>query len=527
VNIRAGDNGNVDTHAATQSSPGWLGAESPHRSTLRRRKKSELPLKNPCRVADMLTVEAIRSELTVSASNFHRAWYVVQSRTLSGTRVGSAAVVAAVVCAAMAMNGAPPVQSELNAQPTMASPSVLTIHSGPVVTLTAAKLSTTGRSFSYGYDLNQLGPFAAQPGVQSASKVAASISGAYQDIPIMGWGVDNPEPSPGVYDFSQIARRLALVQSTGGIPVITLSASPDWMKGGKPGITDWGQINVAPTPQHYQDFANLCAAIAKAFPQVKYFVVWKELEGFWDFATQSWNAAEYTTLYNDVYRSIKAVRPDAMVGGPYAVMTSWSSPNKASPRVAIGDSPIGPWGTLDQTTLNAISYWLEHSVGADFVAVDGPAFTKDAGLITDPLTSTGKYAAVDQWLAEHTSLPIVWMESHLLPNPSAWSDQQQAAIRIAALLQMASSGASLGMQWDPTQVPGWDEGLWTATNSVDGGQPTVLGLVLPSVLAVLTAPVALVAGEPAGALVASGADGTVTVKLSNTSASVTVVASPA
>ena len=102
------------------------------------------------------------------------------------------------------------------------------------------------------------------------------------------------------------------------------------------------------------------------------------------------------------------------------------------------------------------------------------------------------------------------------------TQQQQAALRIAVLLQMASSGASVGMQWNPEQDAGWDEGLWTSTGAAGGGTPTVLGQELPGVLAVLAAPVSVLSGEPVGTLVASGADGTVTVHESATTASVVV-----
>ena len=382
--------------------------------------------------------------------------------------------------------------------------------------VSASGLSTTGRTFSYGYDLAQQGPYvsAAAP-AQAARQVAQSMAGSFEDVPIMGWGVDSPEPSPGIFEFSQIAARISFVESTGGIPVITLCAAPDWMKGGQPGVTDWSQIDVAPVPQHYQDFATLSAAIARAFPQVKYFVVWNEMKGFWDQSTNSWNASGYTSLYNDVFGAIKSVRPDALVGGPYVSMESSAGPSTSSPA-----TPSGPWGHLDPTSLAAVSYWLTHKVGADFIAVDGRAFTSDAGFTTDPLTSTEKYAAVDNWLATQTSLPIVWMESHVLPAYMTATQPQQAALRIAVLLQMASSGASVGMQWNPEQAAGWDEGLWTLTSVAGGGTPTILGQELPAVLAVLAAPVSLVSGEPVGTLVASGADGTVTVHESATAASV-------
>jgi hypothetical protein len=386
------------------------------------------------------------------------------------------------------------------------------------VALTATGPSLTGRSFAYGYDLATLVPVVGSATSTGAVHVAQSIPGGFVSVPIMGWGEGNPEVSPGVYNFSGIARQLAFVQAAGGVPVITLCAAPDWMKGGQAGVTDWTQIETAPLSQHFSDFAGLSAAVAAAFPQVKYFVVWNELKGFWNPTTRVTDIAGYTAMYNATYGALKAARPDALVGGPYVSVHSLSGP-----ATAWAPTPSGPWGHLGASNLSNIAYWLANKVGADFIAVDGRAFTNDAGLTTDPLTSTAKYAAADQWLTAHSSLPIMWMESRLLPDPTIANQDQQAALRVAALMQMASSGASVGLQWDPEQQPTWDEGLW-ATSGLPGGaaQPTVLAQELPAVLGVLAAPVTIVAGTPPGALVATGSAGTVTVTYSATSASVVV-----
>jgi len=390
------------------------------------------------------------------------------------------------------------------------------------MSLTASGVAASGRAFSYGYDFARAMAYGVNPTASAqATQVATSIPGSFQDVAIMGWGPGSPEVSPGVFDFGGIAQQISFVQASGGIPVITLCGAPDWMKGGVAGTTDWTKLGVPPLPQHYQDFAALSAAVALAFPQVKYFVVWSELRGFWSSTTRSWDAASYTAMYNDVYRAVKSVRPDALVGGPYVSIHSLVGPAPVK-----APTPSGPWGHLDAKSLAAIDYWLANKVGADFVAVDGRAFTNNAGLTTDPLTSTGKYAAVDEWLSSQSNLPIVWMESHLLPDSTAVSDQQQAALRVAALMQMASSGASVGMQWNPEQHWNWDEGLWTTPAYAGGGQPTVLAKELPAVLTVLAAPVTLVVGTPPGTLEATGADGTITVTYSATSASV-VVSGPA
>src|SRR3954454_14740698 len=168
-----------------------------------------------------------------------------------------------------------------------------------------------------------------------------------QNQHLMGWGAGNPEPSPGVYDFSSLDRRIKLITGTGGEPVLTLCCAPDWMKGGKAGSTDWSLIEKAPSPEHIQDFARLAARAAQRYPQVRHFVVWNELKGFFDRSHNTWDAAAYTDLYNSVYTAVKRVRPDALVGGPYVFFDSWASASAGVHLSALS----GPWGVLDQRPL--------------------------------------------------------------------------------------------------------------------------------------------------------------------------------
>jgi hypothetical protein len=360
------------------------------------------------------------------------------------------------------------------------------------------------RAFYYGIDLAGQGPYpgagASANAVASARRVLSSIPGMLVDTSIMDWGLPDPEPSPGKFDFSALASRIKLITSTGGTPVITLCSAPDWMKGG----TDPG---LAPTLAHYRDFAVLAAKIAQSFPQVKYFLVWSELKGFWSHAANNWNVRGYTFMYNDVYTAIKRIRPDALVGGPYAPAGPYPAPRPKN----LGSTPHGAWGYLDQRALNAIHYWLTHKAGADFVAVDGPDFPK-TGPITDPLTATQKYVAVDRWLRYQTSLPIWWVESPVQPADSGWPEAQAAAVRVAALIRLARSGARAGMQWLGASMP--DEGLWTTIEQPDGGRPTPLARILPGVLMVLRYRLSTVASPHSGVLVASGRGGTIAVNTS-------------
>src|SRR3954470_20735717 len=43
-----------------------------------------------------------------------------------------------------------------------------------------------------------------------------------QAEPLMGWGANNPEPSPGTYDWGTFDERLRLIKASGGTPVVTL-----------------------------------------------------------------------------------------------------------------------------------------------------------------------------------------------------------------------------------------------------------------------------------------------------------------
>src|SRR5215469_14621310 len=86
--------------------------------------------------------------------------------------------------------------------------------------------------FAYGFDFAQQGPYQGPQydagGVASAHRVLSSIPGMYEDTSIMDWGLPDPEPRPGSFDFSAIASRIRLITSTGGTPVVTLCAAPNW-----------------------------------------------------------------------------------------------------------------------------------------------------------------------------------------------------------------------------------------------------------------------------------------------------------
>jgi hypothetical protein len=307
--------------------------------------------------------------------------------------------------------------------------------------------------------------------VRDACSVLRSTS-TFQSVSIMGWGTENPEPSPGVYNWSTLDDRIRLVTSTGGTPVIVLCGAPDWMKGGQAGHTDWSQIEKAPLPSHYGDFAQLAVAVAKRYPFVHYFEVWNEFKGFWSDSRNRWNYEAYTQLYNTVADALLAYNPALKIGGPYAPIDVWNDPNAGGHPSTIR----GPWGTVDQRPLDAVVYWLAHAHHPSFLCVDGGLRTKENRSQRNLLAATGYYKAVTKWLRARTRLPIWWSEWYTntaAVGPS--TPRRWVALSAASALQLSLGGASVATLWDPEQYPGSSTpGLWTCTATPAGGQATGL-----------------------------------------------------
>ncbi|MFF1281245.1 xylan 1,4-beta-xylosidase [Streptomyces sp. NPDC058299] len=300
--------------------------------------------------------------------------------------------------------------------------------------------------------------------------------GLAQNQHIMGWGADNPEPARGRHDFGALDRRIGLVRASGGTPVITLCCAPDWMKGAAAGAgrTDWSRaaLESAPLPGHYQDFADLAATVARRYPDVRHFIVWNEFKGFWNDAGSRWDYEGYTRMYNLVYKALKNVDQDIMVGGPYLVMDSVGphDPNAST-------TLRGPWGAMDQRVLDAFAYWNTHRAGADFTVVDGSSYTRDDALLPDEFAATAKFTAVGAWVRRQTrDLPLWWAEYYVEPGDgdggrTGWSEPHRVAVQATGMIAMVRGGAGSGFYWNPEQRAGPCPGcLWTPTGTAGGGR---------------------------------------------------------
>jgi len=323
--------------------------------------------------------------------------------------------------------------------------------------------------------------FSADEGSSEATERVESLiskgGGLPQNQHIMGWGADNPEPVKGRYDFEDLDRRVDFMRASGSTPVITLCCAPDWMKGGKAGVgnTNWSQasLETAPQPAHFKDYAALAATVAKRYPDVRHFIVWNEFKGFWNDGEARWDYEGYTQLYNLVYKALKKVNPEIMVGGPYLVMDS------VDPRSQDASTTFkGAWGAMDQRILDAFDYWNQHKAGADFVVVDGSSYTNDDELLPNEFAATDKFTAVSKWVRQQTGdLPLWWAEYYVEPADSrdereGWSENRRVAVQAAGMIALAKGGTTSALYWNPENEKGTACAgcLWTPTSGGSGGQ---------------------------------------------------------
>jgi hypothetical protein len=357
----------------------------------------------------------------------------------------------------------------------------------PEATVTTSDHTDGRAGFQVGDDYTQQSHLFAgtggNPGAVASTERRLRSRQAVQDVALMGWGTGDPEPQPGVYQWASLDSRVEVMGQT--VPpsqrMITLCSAPGWMKVG--GASQEWNMTAAVAPAYFEDFAQLAAGVAQRYdgthsaangqrlPQVDEFDVWNSLKGFWDSSTNNWDVADYTTLYNDVYRAIKAVRPDALVGGPYA-------PVGAANSSTTGPSAVeGPYGSVDQRALDAVTYWLAHKVGAQFLSVaGGPAVTDETGF------AAGRYFVdLAAWLHARSTLPLVWAEFYPGLDTTAGDAQGQKAVAVD-LGNMVEAGAAgvedlmLGeMEGGAAGTsPFTGESVWTTTAQAGGGKPTPL-----------------------------------------------------
>lgn len=329
---------------------------------------------------------------------------------------------------------------------------------------------------------------------------------------IMAWGTDDPWPDPTQPEPSNwetLDRKLQVDLDTGATPIITLCEAPWWMKGE---LQPDGTTKLLTSADDFESIAyssrildnkmdswlHLVQRVAERYMvapyNVRYFQVWNELKGYYNPITNNWDMGNsagdptgpnakhgYTYMYNKVYSTLKEVAvtkgidPTTIkVGGPYLSMNTWSNPATESNPSSITKA----YGNYDQRDLDALEYWLQNKVGAEFITVDGSNSNHDEINITDPFTASEKFADVVSWIRSlnnarypgATTLPIWWAEWYA-DSFTTTTDDFSNAIKSYAMIKLLKAGGAVALEWGGTGGGTNVTGLWTSTDTADGGQP--------------------------------------------------------
>jgi hypothetical protein len=312
-----------------------------------------------------------------------------------------------------------------------------------------------------------LDPWGDDAAVARGSRLLAGAV-SFQNQAIYGWGTRNPNPAAGVYRWRTLDRRIALIRSMGATPVITLCCAPDWMTAG--GSTTSNYPNEPPTRAHHADFAQLAGRVARRYPDVRHYLVWNEMKGFWDRSAGNWDYRAYTAMYNRVWRALKAVDPRIRVGGPYLVVEGTGSRSA-------GKDGYGVAEPVTERNWEVLRYWLRNKRGADFLAIDrktiSPSHDRNSYTRAEQLRLTPWFARVVRQLRRETRLPV-WMAEDYFVAARDWRFQ---AVGLASmLLHETRSGVSVSLRWGPQGREGGpfggnDQSLFSDTRVAGGGRP--------------------------------------------------------
>jgi len=340
---------------------------------------------------------------------------------------------------------------------------------------------------------------AADPTATNNGKIILRDSTELQNQHMMGFGVGNPHPGPGDFQWSTLDARFSLMDdlelgwSFGGTNyagntdtrrIVTLCLCPDWLKGGPIGSTKWTDdpadltdddwLERAPIPESstpgskYPNFTNLAEQLALTFPSAEYYQVWNEMKGLWN-GTNDWDWPRYMDLYNETYaalRSVPGYGGSLQIGGPYLPIQGNASETSATP--------------LTTRDSSGFENWLQNKTGADFICADF-SLTRNQTYVTEAsvLARTWLYEAiVDQVRAlphqPSVPLPFWWSEYY------GWAANKnlnfQRAVMSSILLHQIAGGTAVSLLWGPQNNTAEQlrQGLFTSNRTSGGGLPQPL-----------------------------------------------------
>jgi len=328
------------------------------------------------------------------------------------------------------------------------------------------------------YSLDSWGDPAAVANGESLLRSGVSFENQH----IYGWGANNPEPSPGVYDWSSLDARIQIMWATGVTPIITLCCAPDWMTVPQSSESQyygvsWQRFTDAPTTDHIAAFAELARQVALRYSSpsnprpVLYYDVWNEFKGMWSDSNNNWDINGYLALYNAVYDALKSVNPNIQVGGPYL------------PIEGSGTDPSQWWGVapISKRNLQTLQAFLAGAHGVDFISFDRAVFDghdPNTYTVQQAMTWSKNFEDIARQLRSLTNVPIMCTETYFWGDDS--NPQEVAAGYASVLYHLLMGGASIALQWGPQGVAptnggpasgSLDGSLFTDTRVAGGGQP--------------------------------------------------------
>ena len=327
--------------------------------------------------------------------------------------------------------------------------------------------------------------------IARAKELMKSLNG-FQNTHIMGWG-----PGAIKTDADGVPSNLDSVLTVHvnkvtelGQGMITFCTAPGWMKPGGTGDPNSSQgdwtMEQAPLPQFEDAFATLCAEVAKKYTNVKYFQVWNEFKGMWSASKNAWDYERYTRFYNKIFKKVKAVRPDALIGGFYQVI-----PGDGSAEV-LGSTGNATHLPIDQKTRDGIAYFLKNAEGMDFFCIDkgivsyhnpnGRTYTNEQII---KLTPMWEYlmSEIVKALGDR-KVPIILSEYYgsvdrrpggLGTGDDSYTVEQYATCQYASVYNhiiRGSAGREIWMLlWMEAGNSFPQNSIFSATTTADGGQP--------------------------------------------------------
>ena len=264
---------------------------------------------------------------------------------------------------------------------------------------------------------------------------------------ITHWGVgEDLMLAPGVYNWDSLDYRMNIIRSIdNSIPIITFCGAPTWMKDHNPNVR-W-QVEARVRDENVPDYAGLCKQVALRYPDVEYFQVWNEFKGYDDGKK---DVERFTVFYNAIYDSVRTVRPNIFIGGPYIPLRD-------------------PENDLTEHDIDVVNYWLANSRGADFFTYDGWLEGWPPGGRTDEwmMKGTDYFGKISRQFNLMSNMPV-WVSefygAQVRNKPDFF-----AASHASCYLHSLLAGVQMVLLWDAVGLGQ----LFTRFNTDgSGGQPT-------------------------------------------------------